>query len=79
MTITVSQDDIDEGKRRQVGFCPIALALKRTGYYEDVAVSDAYIFTEYWAILQTWKLRLWRLNFDKGRRVGEISFEVPDP
>lgn len=32
LTVTVTQEDIDNGEPLNSGFCPIALAIKRIGY-----------------------------------------------
>lgn len=49
ITINVTQEDIDQGKRGSDLFCPIALACKKSGQFEvynnRIAIGDNYIST----------------------------------
>ena len=46
LTIDVTQEDIDRGKRRLTQWCPIALAMKRLDpdKFEDVRVTERYAY-----------------------------------
>lgn len=85
MTVTVTPDDIANGLRHRMGFCPVALALKRaTG--QDVRVGQGYwfVFHPHKPIRSGQLVYLsndvteWISQFDGHRHVRPIEFEIED-
>jgi hypothetical protein len=79
MKIEVSQDDINFGRRRSTGYCPIALAAQRTTgekwivgsnmmWKQDSPQDDNLYFAP--------EVELFIKNFDEGKPVNPFSFEI---
>ena len=75
MLVTITQEDIDQGERRNSHYCPIALALRRiTGSYR--------VRVGYWASVDEVYYKLserasnWIVNFDEQRAVGPTVFRL---
>ncbi len=76
MRIEVTQEDISKGRVHSCGKCPIAVALRRTGFpranagYSNLWQDDEFFRTPD-------KVQSFMVVFDMGAIVGPISFEIP--
>jgi hypothetical protein len=84
MLITVTQEHIERGKKKNCAECPVALALHDAGF------PDAYVsFDRVWASpddrLNNYNcllaflpilVRVWISNFDSGKHVEPFEFEL---
>jgi hypothetical protein len=79
--IEVTQDDIDSGKPRLAGSCPIALALIRA--IPDI--QPEVMFTKFWSEKYekcfdlTDEAYFFILAYDDGAKVKPFSFEIDIP
>jgi hypothetical protein len=82
MRVEVTQDDIDNGKRMDGAYCPIALALRRlTGKRCSVSAYRAginYAFGPDHFHLPK-EAQQFVLDFDDDRPVVPLSFELNEP
>jgi len=81
MRITVTQEDIDDGKRQDPFCCPIALATKRdTSMDVSVTRSDLQLYRNssrtLWRALMPPDATTFTDDFDAGRPVMPFSFEA---
>ena len=86
MKITVTQENIDKGVRGEIGYCPIALAIKALGY-EHVCVDDESVdarreeddpYADAFLSYLPTKATSFIHAFDEGRKVAPFTFEMPD-
>ena len=80
MTIHVTQEDIDHGRRRSCTNCPVALALERiTGEMWEVGLLSAWKLLEksYPSKTLPKKAHKFILAFDEGRKTKPFSFDMP--
>lgn len=75
MTVTVTQQDINNGHKRNCGHCPIALAVRRV--IPDVYVGGYHVFIDE---IATYKLPDVAIEFikafDNERPVKPFSFDI---
>lgn len=79
ITVTVTQDDIDEGMVGKCGYCPIALALRRLGcVYVSVGVTTAAVTDSWGTPIQYYHLpdeaSVFVYDFDHFKSVKPFSF-----
>ena len=76
LTIRVTQEDIDDGERRNGEQCPIALAMSRALGDDYVSVGDEYVTGSVydWELSRT--ARQWVRRYDDGLRVAPATFRV---
>ncbi|HYT08949.1 MAG TPA: hypothetical protein VEL77_14995 [Rugosimonospora sp.] len=75
-SISVTAEDIANGRPKHLSRCPVALALARTFYTETVRVyEDYYALNDYprnWPVSVT----VWIERFDKGKPVKPFAFDL---
>ncbi len=75
MLVKITQEDIDQGDKYNPGWCPVALAVKRTTGNKDVSVG-------FWVHVDGTIYRLanrisdWIYRFDQGGTVRPITFRL---
>ncbi len=78
-TVTVLQDDIDNGKPSRISLCALALATKREladlPGAENLVVTGC-IFAGSWKATLPEEAHQFRSDFDTGRPVESFKFEV---
>src|SRR5205085_6958194 len=80
MKIMVTERDIEDGGRFDPDGCAIARALNRAGFRHLGVMGPSVMVADAWGRVLCVPLpaaaRLWILDFDSGKRVGPISFEL---
>ncbi len=83
MRITVTQEDIDNGRRCDPDCCPVGRALSRAGLIHYGVIGSAVMIKDGQAHAMALPLpapvRDWILDFDGSRAVEPFSFELPVP
>ncbi len=83
MRITVTQEDIENGRRCDPDCCPIGRALSRAGVVHYGVVGEAVMVLDEQQhatdLPLPGEIREWILDFDGRRPVEPISFELPIP
>ncbi len=75
VTINVTQEDIDKGKQGDSCKCPVALALRRIHPGARVGSLTLFIADD-WVESTPEVARKFISEFDNGRPVGPISFDI---
>jgi hypothetical protein len=83
--VTVTADDIKEGKRGDGFRCPVALAMQRVGISEPIASPERLIERKWMGDEEKYlrrstvppdEVRHWIDDFDRGRHVEPFSFTI---
>lgn len=80
ITINVTQEDINAGKRNACELCPVALSVKRMFPKRTIYVDTRYIVIDLLGFVIPIEARDFITAFDAGRPVKPFSFplEIPD-
>ena len=81
--IYVTQSDIDNGVIGDPLFCPIARAMRRTGYHDATVEDDAIYYRDEDSgeIVRRWSnyhMRDFVVEFDRGDTVAPFSFDIEE-
>jgi hypothetical protein len=76
MLIEVTQADIEAGQPCKIECCPVALAIKRIMKTNSVIVEYHRIMIDGVRYGQQDKVINWMVQFDKGKQVGELKFDI---
>jgi hypothetical protein len=88
LRLTITADDIAQGKRSDTSCCPIALSFRRTAQKERIRVAALWVVAPrivcatdvYKGIQRSWAMPeiagKWLIAFDKGETVSPLSFEL---
>ncbi len=80
MKITVTNDDIDQGRKRDPNNCAVALALRRAGVAHFGVTGMLVCIAEGPAsVMLPANVQEWIMEFDRGLTVGPIEFELSLP
>lgn len=81
ITVTVTAENIANGKPGDINSCPIALALEQTCADGNPAVRDEWgeWYVELWSqeVRLPWQAAEFASSFDSGEKVEPFTFELP--